>query len=187
MFFGNFGLTDNLDLGVGLPLAHVSMDANVRATIIRLSSPESPQVHTFVQGQNVTEQVFSEAGDATGIGDLLIRSKYNFYNSGNAGFAAAVDLRLPTGDENDLLGLGTTQAKIYFIWSHNDDRVAARQHRYTCSEAAISPRRSAATPLGVSDEFNFAGGVEFVVNRSSHHRRPHRPHLIDAGTVEARR
>jgi Putative MetA-pathway of phenol degradation len=188
VFFGNFGLTDNLDLGVGLPLAHVSMDANVRATIIRLSSPESPLVHTFVQGQNVTEEIFSEAGDATGIGDLLVRSKYNFYNSGNAGFAAAVDLRLPTGDENNLLGLGTTQAKIYFIWSQNHERVSPHVNiGYTLSGSGDrTPTLGGYTPLGVSDEFNFAGGVEFVVN----------PQLtligdligrtlIDAGKVEA--
>jgi hypothetical protein len=187
-FSAIFGLTDNFDIGVAVPVTHVSMEANVRATIIRLSSGATPLVHTFVQGQDVAEKIFSDSGDATGIGDIVLRSKYNFLTRGETGLAAAVDLRLPTGDADNLLGLGTTQAKLYLIWSQNRGRLSPHMNvGYTISG---SGERVAAlggyNPLGVSDEFNYAGGVELVVNpqltiigdvigRS----------LMDAGTVEA--
>lgn len=186
-FFANFGVTDQLDLGVALPLSHVSMEANVRATIIRLSTAATPLVHTFVQGQDVTEQLFSQSGDATGIGDIVVRSKYNFLSTGNAGLAAAVDLRLPTGDEDNLLGLGTTQAKVYLIWSQNHERVSPHVNiGYTLSGTGERIVTQAYSSEGISDEFNYAGGVEFAVN----------PQLtiigdligrtlIDAGKIEA--
>jgi hypothetical protein len=187
-FFANFGLTDNLDLGVAVPVTHVSVEANVRATIIRLSSAATPLVHTFVQGQDIPEQIFSDSGDATGIGDVVVRSKYNFLTRGATGLAAAVDLRLPTGDPDNLLGLGTTQAKVYLIWSQNRARLAPHANiGYTISGTGDRDATIVGyTPLGVSDEFNYAGGVEFVVN----------PQLtiigdvigrsvIDAGTIEA--
>jgi hypothetical protein len=188
-FFANFGLTDQLDLGVAVPLTHVSMEADVRATIIRLSSSATPLVHTFVQGQDVTEKTFSGSGEATGVGDIVVRSKYNFLRSGDAGLSAAVDLRLPTGDEDNLLGLGTTQAKLYLIWSRSDDRISPHFNvGFTVSGSGAHSHDTFGgfEPLGVSDEFNYAGGVEFVVS----------PQLtiigdvlgrtlIDAGKIEA--
>lgn len=187
-FFANVGLTDHLDLGVAVPLTHVSMEASVRATIIRLSTQTTPLVHTFVHGQNVSESIFSESGDATGIGDLVVRSKYNFLTRGDTGLSAAVDLRLPTGDADNLLGLGTTQAKLYLIWSQNHERLSPHVNiGYTVSGSGDrAATRGGYTPLGVSDELNYAGGVELVLN----------PQLtligdvlgrtlIDAGKIEA--
>jgi hypothetical protein len=187
-FFANFGVTDHFDVGVAVPVTHVSMEANVRATIIRLSSYATPLVHTFVQGQDVTEKIFSDSGDATGIGDLVVRSKYNFLTSGNTGMAAAVDLRLPTGDSDNLLGLGTTQAKAYLILSQTHARISPHVNvGYTFSGAGDRVGTFGDfSPLGISDEFNYAGGVEIVAS----------PQLtiigdvlgrtlIDAGKIEA--
>ena len=187
-FFANVGVTDKLDIGVAVPVSHVSMEANVRARIIRLASAATPLVHTFVQGQDVSEQTFAESGDATGIGDIVVRSKYNFVQSGGNGLAAAVDLRLPTGDSDNLLGLGTTQAKLYLIWSQSHERFSPHVNvGFTASGRGDYDVTAAGyTPLGVSDEFNYAGGIEFAVN----------PQLtviadvlgrtlIDAGKVEA--
>jgi len=187
-FFANFGLSNRLDVGVAVPVSHVSMEANVRATIIRLSSFATPLVHTFVQGQDVPEKIFTESGDATGIGDVVVRTKYNFLERGVNGLAAAVDLRLPSGDAENLLGLGTTQAKVYLIWSQNNARVSPHLNvGYTISgKGETETVLGGFNPLGVSDEFNYAGGVEFVVSpqftvigdvlgRS----------LIDAGQIEA--
>jgi hypothetical protein len=187
-FFANVGLTDRFDVGVAVPVTHVSMDANVRATIIRLSTAATPLVHTFVQGQDVPEKIFDESGDATGIGDIVVRTKYNFLNSGVNGLSAAMDLRLPTGDADNLLGIGTTQAKLYLIWSQNHDRLSPHVNvGYTISgKGDIDTTLIGFTPLGVSDEFNYAGGVEYAVS----------PHLtiigdligrslIDAGNVKA--
>jgi hypothetical protein len=74
-----------------------------------------------------------------------------------------MDLRLPTGNEQDLLG-GTTQVKLLAIESAGNDRIA--QHinvGYTfSSEGNSSSSQLIATTF--PDEFNYALGVEFVAH-----------------------
>jgi len=122
--FANYGVTDRFDIGLALPITHVDLDASVHATILRLSSTDNTLVHTFVQGQNVAETTFSDAGSATGLGDMVVRTKYNFLRSTNTWMSLGFDLRLPSGDSDNLLGLGTTQGKFLLIASSNHERVS---------------------------------------------------------------
>ena len=46
-----------------------------------------------------------------------MRAKYNFLRTSTSALAAALDLRLPTGDEDELLGTGATQTKLLFVAS----------------------------------------------------------------------
>ena len=48
---------------------------------------------------------------------ILLRAKYNFTRTTTSALAAAIDLRLPTGDKDELLGTGATQAHTFFIYS----------------------------------------------------------------------
>lgn len=163
--FANYGVTDHLDLGLAIPITRVDLEANVRARILRLSTAENPRIHTFTEGQDVSEQTFSSSGAATGIGDVVVRTKYNFLRKGATGLSAALDLRLPTGNEDDLLGLGTTQAKIFLVLSSGTERVFPHVNiGYTLSGEGKRETEFLFEPLGVSDEFNYAGGVEFVAN-----------------------
>jgi hypothetical protein len=184
--FANYGLTNRLDVGLAIPLTRVDLEANVRARILRLSSSDNLLVHTFVDGEDVIVASFSRSGSATGIGDVLVRTKYNFMRAADAGLSLGVDLRLPTGEENDLLGLGTTQAKFLFIASSASDRLSPHLNiGFTLSGEGTRESSFGFEPPGVSDEFNYSGGVEFVayprltiladfLGRT----------LIDAGTVE---
>jgi hypothetical protein len=159
----NYGLTNNLDVGIAVPILQVKLDALVHATIIRLSSAASPFVHTFVTGSDVTQKDFSSSGSASGVGDAVIRSKYNFFRQGNTGVAVGLDLRLPTGDAENLLGTGATQAKIYGILSAGSERVATHfNFGYTASGTGPRDLQYGSEPIGASDEVNYAGGVEFV-------------------------
>ncbi|HEY3172829.1 MAG TPA: hypothetical protein VGK86_09660, partial [Thermoanaerobaculia bacterium] len=56
-------------------------------------------------------------GSASGVGDVILRGKYQFLRGERGGLAIAEDLRLPTGEERDLLGTGATQAKTFLIGS----------------------------------------------------------------------
>ena len=164
---GNFGVTDRFDLGIAVPLTRVDLEATVEATILRLATGTAGTVHTFTQGQDDIHQSFSAAGAATGIGDIVLRSKYNFLGNGTTGLAVGVDLRLPTGAEEDLLGLGTTQAKFSLIMSGGNNKVAPHVNLgYTVSGSGDRSEVAGTggfRGLGVSDEFNYAGGVELVV------------------------
>jgi hypothetical protein len=55
------------------------------------------------------------SGSSSGIGDILLRAKVAILASDTFDAAAAVDIRLPTGDPEKLLGTGFTQTRLLFI------------------------------------------------------------------------
>lgn len=127
--FANYGVTDRFDVGVAVPFVRAKMDARIHTTILRLATgPETfifhefdPNLGTGCGTSRVTagglENDYCQSGDATGIGDLVVRGKLGLHRGGSVSLAAGVDLRLPTGKEEDLLGSGATQAKLYLIAS----------------------------------------------------------------------
>jgi len=163
--FGNYGLTDRWDIGLAVPFVHVDMDATVVASIQRLATATNPLIHTFVAGQDVPQTTVTSSGSASGIGDVEVRTKYRLKDFRAGGLAAAADIRLPTGNEDDLLG-GSTQLKVFLVESGGTDRVTQHVNvGYTFSKAAGTTSTAGqltATP-SFPDEFNYAAGVEFVV------------------------
>ena len=184
--FANYGVTNRFDVGLVIPVTRVELEANLHAHIIRLSTADNSRVHTFVDGEDVSERIFTQSGTATGIGDIIVRTKYNFVRSQNTGVSVAMDLRLPTGDERDLLGTGTTQTKIFGILSSTRGRLSADVNAgYTAS--GRGPRESlyGFEPLGLSDEVNYFGAVELVAHaRLTILAEVLGRTLLDAGSIE---
>ena len=113
--YANYGVTDRFDIGVAIPYVRLDMTARIDATIERLATATDPfEVHVFPGDGDLTES-FVESGSAEGIGDMVVRGKYNVHRGSSANVALATDLRLPTGDADDLLGSGATQVKLYAI------------------------------------------------------------------------
>ena len=159
-FLANYGLTDRLDVGLAVPILHVSMDARINATVLRLATLDTGAtsgIHTFPGGGSTAP--FADSGSATGIGDILLRGKYHFFAGGGGGLAAAIDLRLPTGDADNLLGTGTTQGKVFLIGSTATSRISPHFNLgYTWSGESSNEF------LNVTDEFNYAGGTEIGIS-----------------------
>jgi hypothetical protein len=84
--------------------------------------------------------------EASGVGDLVIRAKYNALRSGGTGVAMGVETRLPTGAEENLLGAGELSVKPRLIGSVEYGRVSAH------SELGYAFG-------GLSRELDFAGAV----------------------------
>ena len=104
-------------------------------------------------------------GHATGLGDIVLRSKYRFLRREGGGLAAAVELRLPTGDENELLGAGGVQAKFLLLASNERGRFG--QHLnvgYTAAEGRVGGSFAGFISAPLPDEINYSGGVEFVAS-----------------------
>jgi len=158
--FADYGITNRLDVGVALPIISVDMEASVDAEVLRLSTGDVPPtsgIHVFPNG--TSQDTISESGSASGIGDLLLRAKYRFYDLPGGGLAAGLDLRLPTGDADNLLGSGVAQTKLLFIASGSYHKFAPHiNFGYTFSGESDSPFFS------VSDEFSYALGTEFEAN-----------------------
>jgi hypothetical protein len=179
VIFGNYGLTDRLDVGVAVPIVSVELKAGIDATIERISG-SPPNVHSFEPNQDVATARFEDSGSATGIGDIVLRAKYNFLYRPGGGLAASLDLRLPTGDEDDLLGTGATQTKLMLIYSGDYGRFAPRLNLgYTFSSGNLSDsavlqpaddQGAAAVvdpvdfDLEVPDEINYAAGFSLAAS-----------------------
>ncbi len=154
--FANYGVTNNLDVGVSVPLVRISMNVTNRATILDFATHAvAPDTHVFANGTKT--QDFSSQNSAAGIGDVVLRAKYNFYQRTGGGVAAAVDLRLPTGREQDFLGTGTTQAKLFVILSTTAGKFSPHANLgYT-----ISGKGNLFT---MADQINYTGGAEYAVS-----------------------
>jgi Putative MetA-pathway of phenol degradation len=180
-FFANYGVTNRLDIGIAIPISHVEMDATVDGRILRLGSGQTSEFHEFENGQ--AQESFLESGSATGLGDILLRGKFNFYRTESTALAAALDLRLPTGDKDNLLGTGATQANVFFVGSGEYGAFSPHVNiGYTfsngnASEEATSFALDAATfgtvpdavnsrevDLSIPDEFNYVAGVAIAVH-----------------------
>jgi Putative MetA-pathway of phenol degradation len=180
-FFANYGVTNRFDVGLALPIAHVSIDARVDGEILRLGSGDTSTTHAFDASGTKFKSTFG-SDSATGIGDILLRAKYNVYRTATAAFAGALDLRLPTGDKDDLLGTGATQAHIFAIASGEYGRWSPHVNfGYTfssgeTSELAVSDDPLILTNMGqpipvpideqpdlsVPDEINYTFGVSIA-------------------------
>ena len=179
-FFANYGVTNRFDVGLAFPIVNVKVDAAVRGDILRTATAASPQTHSF-DGLGSSVNTVFESGSATGLGDILLRAKYNLYRTETSAFAAALDLRLPTGNEDDLLGTGATQAQAFFVASGEYGR--CRPHvniGYTFSHGESSadagdiddPVASFGAPAAgidpdplsrsVPDEFNYTFGINMA-------------------------
>jgi hypothetical protein len=96
-----YGIHDRVDVGVIVPVGRARV-SGFSSTYQRESSGEE------------TKRTDS-SGSSFGAGDTVIRTKAALIATPRFDAAAAVDLRLPTGDPDKLLGTGHTQAKIMFI------------------------------------------------------------------------
>ena len=174
-FLFNYGLTDRWDIGAAVPIQHVSLTASVLARVDRAATGTT-QIHTFT-GDDPNARLQTESGSATGIGDILMRSKYRMWNVEGGGLAVGLDLRLPTGDEADLLGLGTTQAKVTLIGSKESANGFAPHFNlsYTFTGDGDLP------DVPISKEFGYIVGVEGSAGRVSFAGDLIGRTLIDAG------
>ena len=158
-FLFNYGLTDRWDVGAAVPIVHVSVTGSVDSTIQHIASGVDPNVHLFPNGTN--HLVVSDGGTATGLGDVVVRSKYRFVKAPGGGLAAGVDVRLPSGDEQNLLGLGAAQAKFMFIGSTEMSSVAL--HGNVSYAVAGTPDSGADIPK----ELGYNVGAEVMAGRAT--------------------
>ena len=98
-------------------------------------------INTALDGFGSTHQYFTE-GSASGVGDLVLRVKSTLIREGSRALAAGLDLRLPTGDEHNLLGTGAMGIAAVRGGLGAVGRVrAARQHRVSVERPERPGRR----------------------------------------------
>src|SRR5690606_26004434 len=94
-FFGNVGVTDRIDVGVAVPL----MPLDINRT----------RLNTY---RGTTALMARARAETTGFADIVVRSKVRLTGEGPGAFAGGVEIRLPTGREEDLLGAGDVALRV---------------------------------------------------------------------------
>lgn len=123
--FVTIGVTDRVDVSVAVPVIENRVKVVSTATIRRLGTT-NPLTHFFRQadGDVGSTRLFTAIGDAGGLGDITVRVKTTARSGRAGGAAVGVDLRLPTGDEMNLLGTGATGIQPFVILSTTFQRIA---------------------------------------------------------------
>ena len=116
-----YGLTSRIDLSLAVPIVRTRLSLLSNARIVRLGTGANLQVHYFqdpaaLGGYGSTHQYFVE-GSAGGVGDLVVRMKTTIIREGTRALAAGLDVRVPTGDEQNLLGAGAMGLRPFAAFS----------------------------------------------------------------------
>jgi Putative MetA-pathway of phenol degradation len=147
--FGTYGVTNNLDVGVTVPVVSINFTGS------RVNQQ---------QGLSLLQSSISK--QATGVGDVAVTARYNVYDEDGAGLAAGVDLRMPTGREEDLLGAGKTAARFLAIGSLEGSRVGTHANlSYLVGGASREFTYSAALTVAAAPRITLVG--EFLGRRVS--------------------
>jgi len=113
--FFTYGLTDRLDVSLAVPIVRTDLRIASTATVQRIGSSNDPMIHRFPGDESSLDE--TQSGTASGIGDIIVRVKGTVKKWEHAGFALVADVRLPTGDEEDLLGTGGWGFKPFAVMS----------------------------------------------------------------------
>jgi hypothetical protein len=159
----SYGVADRVDVGVIVPIGRA------RVTGSRLYEQLDPIYGRSSSAENIS-------GSSWGVGDVVVRAKTSLFSAGGVDGAADVDLRLPTGDTEKLMGTGKLQAKAMFIAASTIGRVTPHINAgYTFGGSGLTfgpdilyqetisePELLTAEP---SQEINYTVGVDAAVNR----------------------
>jgi hypothetical protein len=143
VMYAHGGVTDDFDIGVAIPWVRVAMDAQgglFSASNVNLAASSIPKT------------------SAAGVGDVAVFGKYRLLRQQDGGIAAAIELRLPTGDKNALRGLDVTRTLVSAIWSKGG-RVSPHAnigYEFWSDSVPISQSGD----IFVKNQFKYAVGVE---------------------------
>ena len=100
--FGSIGVTDRLEIGAAVPFVRLTLEGD-RVNVYR-GTPLLQATGT---------------ASASGIGDVAVRAKYTLIAGQSSALSIAAEGRLPTGDEQNLLGAGSASYRVIGIGSLN--------------------------------------------------------------------
>lgn len=153
-FSATYGITNNLDIGVAVPVVNINLNVRAKALVNSYTfATIKNAVHRF--NADGTNPVLNEAltpvdESATGVGDVGLRLKYSFLRGSDVDLAALLDIRFPTGNTDDFLGTGKTNVRFSWIASK-------KMGNFSPHLNLAYDRRSAELD---SDEFELAAGFD---------------------------
>lgn len=120
VFYATYGLTGNFDASIAIPMVNLSISGTAKAVINSRSFFQSGVAVNSYNGNPLNpsfDTTFTYNENVTGIGDIALRLKYHFLKKPKTNLAAMIDVRLPSGAEEDFLSTGKVNSKFIFIIS----------------------------------------------------------------------
>ena len=166
VLFLSYGLGNHVDLSLAVPFVSVDLAIRSDARVQRVGTSSNAAVHFFGPGYG-DERVYGDSGHASGLGDLVLRLKANPVRSDTAAVAFGVDARIPTGDEQDLLGIGAPGVKPFAIVSLSNGRVAPHiNFAYQWNgESVLAGNVLSGEKGDMPDQVTYAVGVDIGVTK----------------------
>lgn len=123
-----YGVTDRLDLSLAVPLVTTSLHVISDARIRRIGTESNPAIHFFrdqgAAGSYGDQRRFVAQGSARGLGDVIVRAKTTVLRTSRAALAIGGEGRMPTGQEQNLLGSGSLGLKAFEAFSFSYGRLS---------------------------------------------------------------
>ena len=165
--FVTVGVTDRFDISVAVPLLTTELKVVSDATIRRLGTT-NPLTHFFraSDGSIGDRRLFTASGRANGLGDVTVRLKSTVEQRGAAGLAVGLDMRLPTGDEMNLLGTGAAGLQPFAVFSASFDKVSPHlnaSYQWNGS-SLLAGNPATGESADFPDQVAYTGGADVSVN-----------------------
>jgi hypothetical protein len=164
-----YGLSSRVDVSLAVPVVHTRLSLLSNATIHRVGTGSNVAVHYFrdpdaIGGYGSTRQYFAE-GSAGGVGDLVARVKATMMREGTRALAAGLDVRMPTGDEQNLLGSGAVGIRPFVAFSSQMGAFAPHFNAaYQWNgESLIGGNVREGVKGDLPDQFTYAAGGDVLV------------------------
>jgi len=135
--FISFGVTNRLEVSAVIPLSRVGMgfhngcspsdstdSVNNAGTRYCYDIDKSMPITIYGAASNPFYNVFSfqqasYTANASDIGDVTLRGKYELLKKSDQGLALGLEYRLPTGDPLNILGSGAMGIRPFVAWGYN--------------------------------------------------------------------
>ncbi len=160
--YATYGLFDNVDVGVVLPLVNTHLRGQSNAQIVPFGGTSALHYFAGTPTNPVLQATRDVNGSAFGIGDVALRTKILVRESPGASLALLADARFPTGDDADLLGGGNFAARGMAILSGRVGDVSPHANVGYLYRAGASQNDAVLATGGFDDEI--AHGVTLAVD-----------------------
>ncbi len=165
-----YGVTDRFDLALAVPIISTRLSLLSNARIHRVGTGVNTTVHYFrsdagIDGRGDTHQFYAE-GTASGVGDIVLRGKATVLRESSRALAVGLDARLPTGDEQNLLGAGAVGLRGFGAFSTSIGRFAPHvnvAYQWNGKSKLAGDVRSSHKE-DLPDHFLWALGTDFGIN-----------------------
>lgn len=180
-----FGVTSRLDVSAEIPIEQVHTSVSSNATIVRTvacemngtcndASSKCGEYHYFVEGVNCADalssvnKTFTNGGDASGLGDVILRGKFQAIRGEKLGASVGIAFRLPTGDEKNFLGSGTLGVAPFGALTYRarlSPHVRVGYQWNGNSVLAGDPTSTIGSKASLPPEVLYSAGVDYKVTR----------------------